>query len=124
MADKKLSRLRARIHATPMNARGRRRYSKRLRDDIRAYVADRRAQGASLSQPSGELGINSATLSNWASAEKDKAQPTKLVKAVELEVQSASTVGTKNLPTLELREGHRIEGLDIDQLVRLVKALS
>ena len=109
-----LEELKQRIDELPVNDRGRRRYTSAVKRDVIAYMRQRQAEGASQGGVGAELGIHQATLSEWTGRRQ------RLV-----EVQSVDAAReAEPLPVVVLASGARIEGLDLDAIIRLAKALS
>ena len=89
-----------------------RRYPARLRREIEAAAARLRSEGVSWADASARLGVSTETLRSWLS------QSTALVPvevAAETEVESIAVV---------LPNGLRLEGLDVEAAVAVVRALS
>ncbi len=125
MKSKGLAALKARIELAPINVRGRRRCPKELREEIIRYANRCRREGTSIDQIADALGLRSATLSKWLRESKKRAKHGK-IKSVEV---SDRTGRARSAPlrsdgvSLVLSSGHRVEGLDIEQLAKLVRAL-
>ena len=125
MKSKGLAALKARIELAPINVRGRRRCPKELREEIIRYTNHRRGEGISIDQVADALDLHSATLSKWLRESSKRARHRK-IKSVEVSDRAGRT---RSVPSrggaisLVLSSGHRVEGLDIEQLAMLVRAL-
>jgi len=114
--EKSLSSLKRAIGRSPVNERGRRRYGKKLREQIVQAAIAARGDGQTLTQISKELGIRDQLLGSWV--RKSGARPQ--VRRVEVIAEAA-----KQAPTLQLRlpGGAVVEGLTLgDVSVLLGKA--
>ena len=124
-----LEELRRRIDATPVNHRGRRKYTAALRSDIVAYLKAGIAEGRSQAAMAKELSIHQATFSEWLEPRKGRAKKSGSKKNAIARVEVA-TVSEHPSPTphsteltLALRGGHRVEGLTVEGLATLLRAL-
>jgi hypothetical protein len=110
--------LRRRIEQTGRNARGHRRYGKKLRADVVAY-AQRREEEAGLSQAAvaRELGLSQKALWSWVRSFRQIAMKP-------VEIVDDRPVEAKPKRTLVLPGGARVEGLEVDDVIALVKGLS
>jgi len=124
-----LEELRRRIDAIPVNHRGRRKYTASLRHDIVAYLKVGMAKGRSQASMAKELTIHQATLSEWLERGKSKAKKSTTSNNALARVEVA-TVSAPPPPALRstelilaLRGGHRVEGLTVESLADLLKAL-
>jgi len=96
-----------------LGPRGRGRpYPKALRDEITAYVGERRAAGKSIVEIGGELGVSWRTFSRWVEPSRRR----KAFRPIQVVEQRASFV-------VHGPRGLRIEGLDFDGLAELVRRL-
>ena len=123
-----LEELRRRIDAIPVNHRGRRKYTASLRHDIVAYLKVGMAKGRSQASMAKELTIHQATLSEWLERGKSKAKKSttsnNALARVEVATVSAPPRGSRSTELiLALRGGHRVEGLTVESLADLLKAL-
>ena len=130
-----LRRLRERIAHTPVNRRGRKRYSAELRQDLVSYAASRNATGESFKQVATELGLPAATLVHWCEGpgqRKPRSRPVGF-RPVSLQAdaglspatsaQRSVTPTTSSQPVVVLPDGVRIEGLTTDEVVEFVRSL-
>lgn len=123
-----LEELRRRIDAIPVNHRGRRKYTASLRHDIVAYLKVGMAKGRSQASMAKELTIHQATLSEWLERGKSKAKKSttsnNALARVEVATVSAPPRGSRSTELiLALHGGHRVEGLTVESLADLLKAL-
>src|SRR5690606_29291628 len=124
MDEKLIEELRNRIEARPKTAAGRRVYTAALKREVVAFVNSARAKGCSQKQAADALGLNKATICGWVregrpkprAKTKEKSSPVKAVR-VQAPTQERGM-------TLELAGGHRVEGLVVEQLAELIKALA
>lgn len=115
--DHQLRALRRRIGRTERNARGHRRYDEELRIEIIEYVRRREDDGCSLAEVARDLDLTQRTVWGWVRREEET-----MVKPVEL--VDVEPVTPSEGRTLVLPGGSRIEGLSIDDVLALVRALS
>ena len=112
-----LEALRRKIGRTQRDARGHRRYDERLRVEIVEYVLRREDDGCSLSEAARELDLTQRTVWGWVRrARQDVMRPVELVDDQPMDPSDGRT--------LVLPGGSRIEGLSIDDVLALVRALS
>lgn len=91
------------------------RYPPDLHQEILTYVAEQSALGASVSATASALGLRTATLYLWRRQSHRRCmRPVHLVEPT----AAAATVARAVVIT---PEGWRIEGLDIDSIVRLIR---
>ena len=117
-----LSELKRRISEVPVNARGRRQFGSPIREQIVAYAKRRTGEGASAAMVGRELGLNPATFSSWMTgggARAKRANKKSAVRRVEVEAKASGVD-----PVLKLPNGVQIEGLRLDEMVAVAKALS
>jgi|GEM_PF-5112728 len=103
-----------RIAATTTGGRGRRLYSRELRESVVAYARERLMNGGRQRGVARELGIDECTLSWWL--RKKSKQTMKPVVIVEKEPGGAEV-------TMVLPNGIRIENLQLVEVMTLVRAL-
>ena len=115
--DQQLEALRRRIKRTTRNARGHRQYDEQLRVEIVEYVLRRGDDGCCQAEAARELGLTQRTVWGWVQQAQQG-----LIKPVEL-VDDDRPV-TSEGRTLVLPGGSKIEGLSIDDVLALVRALS
>ena len=108
-------------------AGGQRRWPEDLKAAIMAYAARRRTEGESDNAIAQRLGLYQSTLSRWrreAERAGERFKPVAIVASVEAEALVASRVvpppGSLQLIT---PAGYRVEGLDLDTLVTLLRSL-
>ena len=115
--EQQLRALRRRIERTSRNARGYRRYDEELRVEIVEYVLRRRDDGFCQAEVARELGLTQRTIWGWVrQAQHDVVRP--------VEIIDDEPVTTSRGRALVLPGGSRIEGLSIDDVLALVRALS
>jgi hypothetical protein len=111
------ARVRAQVRALGTRGRGQR-YPIALRRQILAYVAARRAQGATLRAASREVDMSWRTVEHWLHDGKDE-------KAVLRPVTLTPSVAPERVASVVVHgpRGLRIEGLDVRQLAELLARL-
>jgi len=98
-----------------------RRYPASLRRAVVAYLNEQRSIGRRPHRVAQELGLRQQTLAHWLRAATPAIRPVTiapLLSAVPSPRPPSSAV------VLVLAGGHRVEGLDVEQLVTLVRALA
>ena len=127
--------LRERIAQAPTNRRGYRLYGRELREDIKAYVASRVAQGGNYKEIAGELGLADATLMNWfkdSSANESREGALMGFRPVEVQDKQSDELDSKSDgcgpelvggPVVVLANGIRVEGITLTELPGLLKRL-
>ena len=124
MDQDQLEKLRSRIDDVPHNADGRRRYTAPLKRDLIAYARARQAEGWMQRQIANALGVSKATLCCWVGKGEKRAAASAKSKASRIKsVVVTSPTSRPSSPVLVLASGHRIEGLSVQQLITMVKAL-
>ena len=104
-------------------AGGQRRWPEDLKAAIMAYAARRRTEGESDNAIAQRLGLYQSTLSRWrreAERAGERFRPVAIVPSLEAETLLASPAGSLQLIT---PAGYRVEGLDLDTLVTLLRSL-
>ena len=115
--DHQLKALKRRIGRTECDARGHRRFDEQLRLEIVEYVLRREDDGCSLSEAARDLGITQRTVWGWVRrARQDVLRPVEVVDEEPVEMSGGRA--------LVLPGGSRIEGLSIEDVLALVRALS
>lgn len=101
-------------------SRIRRRYSRSLRAEAVAYLRERKKGGASAATVASELGVSGWSLSRWrrglSSAKNSTLRPVEVVPEFAEEE-------TKPLLTLVTPDGYRVEGLQQDDVGRMLESL-
>ncbi len=115
--DQTLTTLRRRIKKTKADARGHRRYEEGLRIAVVEYALDRGEDGDSLAAVARELGLTQRTLWGWVQRNRES-----VIRPVELVDESLDPAPSTR--SLVLPGGSRIEGLSLEDIVALVRALS
>ena len=98
----------------------RRRYSRSLRAEAVAYLRERVQGGASAETVASELGVSGWSLSRWRRGLSPEKNST--LQLVEV-VADCAEEGTKPLVTLVTPDGYRIEGLERDDVGRMLESL-
>ena len=100
------------------------RYTAEQRQEALAYVRARQQQGASMEEAARELGMSSWTLSRWGSAARRATQqePARAT-LVPVEVKAAHTVAAGGGLVVHGPGGVRVEGLSLEDAVRLLRGL-
>lgn len=115
MDDRTRMRLRAQLATAPRSGPGKG-LPRALRLEVAQYTAARRVDGTPVAEVARELGINAQTLRRWmASATEDAFEVVHLV---------APTTPATATFTLTGPAGVRVEGLDLDALVVLLRKLA
>ena len=94
-------------------ARGSRHYSAELKAKVLAYAERRYREGASVSQVAKEVGVNVQTLSFWQERKANAQAPLRPVRIID-ETSEARIV-------LLSRNGIRVEGLSVEQLIDVLR---
>ena len=103
----------AEIQKQPKSVR--RRYPPSLRREIVAFAQERRAEGWSRVRTARSLGLSGGTLTTWMKPESGGFRPVRM--------QARSSEQKRGI-SLVTREGHRVEGLEIAEIVTVLKALA
>ena len=111
--------LRDRIEAAPRNGRGRREYGAELRDELIAFVRERIAAGSSASAAAKELELYPATVIGWLAKEVGDVDEARMRRVDAVSKAKASGGGL----VLELGDGACIRGLQIEDVLELLRAL-
>lgn len=114
--------LRERIANAGVNARGHREYGLELRRDLVAYTRRSIAAGGNATTSAKQLGINPATVIGWL---KTEVEVSTALCRVEVDDADEAGVRVRNDGTLvlEIAGGLRVLGLQLEQLVELVRRL-
>jgi transposase-like protein len=115
MSDRQASSLRDAVASLPSGRS--RRYSEALRARILEVVRARREEGASWAQLSEQLGVSLESLRRWCVGAPPKAAPRMRRVRVVAEPKAPSTVSVVS------PSGHRVEGLTLEQVIALLRAL-
>jgi len=121
-----LEELRRRIDATPVNHRGRRKYTAALRREVVAYLKAGIAEGRSQMSMSKELSIHQATFADWLEPGRTKRPAKKAVALARVKVVKEPThrlAPSDPALVLVVRGGHRVENLTVETLASVLKAL-
>lgn len=92
------------------------RYPAKFREQVLVLARERRSQGLSLSRVAAELGLKAKTLSIWLRSPV-RAAVRRVIVAPEV------PVGREAGPVVVLAEGLRIEGLTVEGVAHLLRAL-
>ena len=118
-----LEQLKKRIARLPVNRTGtRRHYPEALKKAVLAFVEHRKQEGETQLSLAAELGINYAMLSDWkrkSRKARTKGVQVRRVCVVDEQVSERSKTVTVTLPS-----GIRVEGLELEGLIKLVQELS
>lgn len=98
-----------------------RRYPSPLRRAVVQYVQEQRSVGRRPHRVALELGVRQQTLAHWLRSATPSIRPVRIAAS---ESSPAITPTSSSRPVLVLASGHRVEGLDVEQLVTLVRALA
>jgi len=135
--DKPISELRKRIEQATADQGGRKVFPAGLRDDVVALALAWMSRGKSRAELARRLGMNGGTLAYWMERHAPAARPetrvrpvrvlgaerasVRPVRVLDAEVASAPPA---TVPSIVLPSGARIEGLTMDQLLTLARALA
>jgi hypothetical protein len=111
-----VKRLRERIAAVGVNARGRREYPAEVRDDLIAFVRRRSARGQSATASAKELALNPATVIGWL-----RREPSSAMRLVESDLSAIEAERAELV--VEIGSDLRVTGLALEQVVELVGRL-
>lgn len=98
-----------------------RRYPISLRRAVVHYVHEQRSVGRRPHRVALELGVRQQTLAHWLRSATPSIRPVTIATTESL---PTITPMLPSGPVLVLASGHRVEGLDVEQLVTLVRALA
>jgi transposase-like protein len=112
--------LKSRIKAAPANARGYRRFEPELRAAIAEHARRRNAEGESQARVAEDLGISEGLLWKWMQ------RPTSPVREVTvvLDAEAPATPTRTSERRLRLPNGIELWGLELEELIIVVRALS
>lgn len=123
--DKRISELRERIEQSSKTKAGRRAYRAELRDDIAELALAWTSGGNTWSELARRLGISRETLKCWMRSRTGDAQGNARMRPVRVLDTEAAPAGPRAVThSLLLPSGARIEGLTMDELITLARALS
>jgi len=97
-------------------------YPKQIREQVQAFVTERRGMGVSWDEISAEVGVNPATLVRWCDGNGGGVEKTPAAfKAVSVRDDAAysATDGLVLVSPL----GYRVEGLGVESVVAVMRAL-
>lgn len=94
------------------------RYSERLRREAVAYWEEKQLEGMSQKEVAKELGIHAWSLSRWARSAHSEGK----LRRVEVVSPRKKAVGESAM-TLVTPEGFRVEGLEVDGVLQLLRVL-
>lgn len=112
--------------------RGRRQYSAQFRSEVVAAVSREKAAGSSLSSVAVALGLPLSTLSYWLRRREQKRLEGGVFRAVVIRDKasggarsgrSSSPSQPRPTPTLVTAAGHRVEGLQLAELIEVLRRL-
>lgn len=116
--------LKKHIAELPVGGSGRRKYPRAVKEAALAILEEKRAEGWTQSRLADELGLNQATLSHWRRRALKGNQAVGKIRPVRL-VSEAETRGDEcaSRRAVVLPSGVRVEGLEMTELLALVKVL-
>ena len=124
MMEQGISRFRRRVDAHFGGRPGRgARYSSDLRAEALSLAREATSQGVSLGALERRLGLGSGTLRRWLSASSGERQPMRAVELVSDPSESAQLTEQDRSLILVTVAGHRIEGLSLEEVSRLLEVL-
>ena len=115
MTDRKTFALRDAVAALPSGRS--RRYSSALKARILDVLQARRAQGASWAQLAEQVGVSLETLRRWSATTSTKGAAR--MRRVRVVAERPASSGV----SLVSASGHRVDGLTLEQIVTLLRAL-
>lgn len=97
-------------------------YPVAVRDRVCAYVAERRAVGATAGMVASELGLSRHSVVAWTKARQTRGRlrPVEVVADPEPATGVAPVALAPSFPVLISPKGYRVEGLDVDALAALL----
>jgi len=123
--DKTISELRERIEQSSKTKAGRRAYRAELRADIAELARAWTSRGNTWSELARRLGISRYTLKCWMQPRTRDAQRSARMRPVRvLDPESAPAAPPTVTRSLVLPSGARVEGLTMDELITLARALA
>jgi transposase-like protein len=122
--DKLISELQKRIEQATKNKANRRFFPAELRNKVVELALAWKSSGKSRRELASRLGVNDETLAYWMHRSVSAAKPKTRVRPVR--VLDAETANSRPISTrsVVLPSGARIEGLAMDDLIALARALS
>jgi len=120
--DEELRALRERIATTKTSDSGRRHYTIALRNELIEYARRRVAAGASMTAAAKELGLSGAMMIEWLKRSGVETLRSKRKRLRQVEVEASRGEPRRGLVLL-LGHGARIEGLEIDDVIALMRSL-
>ena len=123
--DKRISELRERIEQSSKTKAGRRAYRAELRDDIAELALAWTSDGNTWSELARRLGISRETLKCWMRSRTGDARGNTRMRPVRVLDAETAPAGPRAVTrSLLLPSGGRIEGLTMDEIITLARALS
>lgn len=123
--DQRISELRERIEQSSKTKAGRRAYRAELRDDIAELALAWTSGGNTWSELARRLGISRETLKCWMRARTGDAPGNARMRPVRVLDAEPAPAGPRAVTrSLLLPSGARIEGLTMDEVITLARALS
>lgn len=123
MIESELEGLRRQLSEIRSSKSTRRRYPKELRDAVQAYIRGRHAQGVRIGDVCRELELALGTASRWLRGAAEETTEAGIFRAVMLApVRSPRTMVSGAL-SLSSPRGYRAEGLELEQLLCLLRGL-
>lgn len=120
--QRELEKLRRAIARTAINANGRRRFDAALRAQVCGHARRRVDAGERLAEIAGSLGLHPRSLWGWLQADAP-IREVELVDDVGVAASHEGAAGTHGL-RLILRGGAEVVGLQLHEVIALVRALS
>jgi len=124
--DERLRELRRRLGGLRRSGRRRRReYPAELRVEVVSYSTARQEQGVSLARLAADLGLPYSTLCLWMKQERS-VRPFRQVVVGRSETESVPQEPGRDTATLTVvtPSGYRVEGLGVNELLALLRALA
>lgn len=125
MIESELEGLRRQLSEIRSRKSTRRRYPKQLRDAVQAYIRARHAQGVRIGDVCRELELALGTASRWlrSPAEKTPEAEAGMFRAVMLAPVRSRAAMVPSALSLSSPRGYRAEGLELEQLLSLLREL-
>lgn len=123
MIESELEGLRRQLSEIRSRKSTRRRYPKELRDAVQAYIRARHAQGVRIGDVCRELELALGTASRWLRGAAEETTGAGIFRAVMLAPVRPPRTMVSGALSLSSPRGYRAEGLELDQLLCLLREL-